>query len=67
MIATTRKEFIKYFRSEVLPGIRQHERKYMLSGRVDISLRYQTWNDLIDSLVTDKQLPEKALDWSYGL
>ena len=63
MIAKTKKEFESYFRQEVLPELQKKEREYFRKSSVDIPLRREEWNNLIDALVEDGQLPKRALDW----
>jgi len=57
----TRKEFIGYFRTEIMPGIREQEREQGFGA--DNPLRAETWNNLTDSMVKDRQLPRCALNW----
>ena len=56
----TKKEFEKWFRQECLPGIRQ---KFELDGRVDYIARRTDWINLVDMMVTNKELPKRALEW----
>ena len=61
-ITKTKKEFEKHFRAEILPIIKAKESEY--TNGVDTVMRREAWNDYIDSLVKDRQLPKKAMDWS---
>ena len=61
-IATTRKDFEKFFRAEFLPLIKKTESQ--CGNGIDAPLRREEWNNLIDVYVQDKQLPKYALDWS---
>lgn len=65
-ITKTRAEFIKYFKQEYLPGIRQQEKDWQGTDMptADIPLRREEWNNLIDCYVKDNLLPRKAMDWS---
>jgi len=64
MIAKTKKEFESYFRQEVLPELQKMEKECFGKTSIDYPLRREEWNNLIDRLVDEKQLPKKALDWS---
>jgi len=57
-LTTTKKNFEKIFRREYLPMIRREE-----SRGIDYPLRRESWNNLIDALVKDGDLPGKANDW----
>lgn len=59
-----KKEFLDYFRMEILPDIRREERQYKKENQIDYLIRYCAWRDLVGNLVAKKQLPERALDWS---
>ena len=59
-IARTKKEYEKYFRTEVLPFIRE---QFEQDKRIDYPARRETWNNDIDALVRDRQLPQRAIDW----
>ena len=54
-------EFTKCFRSDVMPKIRETERAQ--GGSADYPLRAETWNNMVDALVTDRELPRVALNW----
>ena len=56
---TNKKEFAKYFKREILPEVKEIERE----NYIDKPLRAETWNNLLDSLYKDNQVPEYALDW----
>ena len=58
----TKKEFEKYFRQETLPAIRREEQNY--GPGIDYPMRREEWNNIIDMMVTNKELPKRALDWS---
>ena len=60
-MAKTKKEYLRYFRSEVLPLIRE---QFEQDGRIDRPARRETWNNDIDALVEDRQLPKHAIDWT---
>jgi len=62
MIFTTKKEFEKYFRDEIVPQLKEQERQYMTG--VDVPLRRETWNNITDALVTEEELPRKAREWN---
>jgi hypothetical protein len=59
-MARTKKEYLRYFRSEVLPLIRE---QYEQDGCIDYPARREAWNNDIDCLVRDRQLPQRAIDW----
>ena len=61
MIARNKKDFEKFFRAEIMPGIREQENQY--TPGIDYPLRRETWNNLIDSLLKDRALPRRAYDW----
>lgn len=65
MIAKTRRDFTKYFKAEYLPSIKAQEAAWQekTNPTIDYPFRRETWNNLIDSLVRDKQLPKQAIDW----
>lgn len=56
------KQFVEYFRTNVMPGIREQEAAQ--GGEIDNPLRAETWINLIDDLVTDRYLPRIAMNWS---
>ena len=69
-LARTKRDFEKYFRREVLPFIRDMERKNtQASGQVnkryiiDYPMRREEWSNIIDSLVKDRELPNCAVNW----
>jgi hypothetical protein len=59
----TKKEFDKYFISEILPLIKQTERKYIPNfGKVkDIPLRCQEYNYTLDSFHRDGQITDRQM------
>jgi hypothetical protein len=59
-MARTKKEYLRYFRSEVLPLIRE---QYEQDRRIDYPARREAWNNDIDALVKDGQLPQCAINW----
>lgn len=59
----TKRDAIKDFRENHLPAIREKE-KEVGGNFVDKPMRAQAWNDYIDLLVTNGELPKSALDWS---
>jgi hypothetical protein len=56
----TKTEFTRYFRAEILPIIRE---RYEADGMRDLPARREAWNDTIDAMVKDRQLPRCAVDW----
>jgi hypothetical protein len=56
----TRKEFIIYFRENILPEIKK---QYETDGKPDYPARAETWNNLTDAMVRDRELPKCALNW----
>lgn len=54
-------QFEAFYREEVLPGI---VRMYERDGRPDYAARREAWNDTVDSMVRDGELPDSAMDWS---
>ena len=50
-----------YFKECYMPCIRTKEAEQ--SGGVDKPRRRTDWNDYIDAMVKDNQLPEAAYDW----
>lgn len=65
-IATNRRDFIAWFRENVLPYVREQEQQYPDSrGRtLDVPMRREEWNNTIDHLVREGELPRRAEDWS---
>jgi hypothetical protein len=66
----TKREFERFFRAEIMPEIRSMEKWYTAnSGQVnkrvfvDVPLRRESWNNLIDAMVKDGSLPICAMDW----
>jgi hypothetical protein len=55
-----KRDFIHYFRAEILPLIRRTE-----AGHIDRPLRRQTWNDAIDSLTRSGMLSARAGTWTH--
>ena len=55
----TKREFEKYFRAEILPAIRA---EYEQDGRIDYPARRETWNNLVDAMAQDREIPRHA-DW----
>lgn len=51
----TRAQFTKYFKGEIAASISPTDKP---------ALR-QAWNDTIDQMIKDGQLPERAGDWSH--
>jgi len=60
MLAKTKKEYTVYFKAEILPMIKE---AYEQDGQADYVARAEAWNDDIDGLVRDRQLPSRARDW----
>lgn len=64
MLAHNKKDFEKYFRENELPLIIEQEKKYQGTKHyIDYPLRREWWNNLIDSLQKDNQLPRNADNW----
>lgn len=57
----TKKEFLKFYRAEILPSVRKEYES--LDNRVDAIARREAWNNVIDYLVQDRELPKRALEW----
>lgn len=57
----TKKEFEKFFKSEILPAVRE---TYEQDRRIDYPARREEWNNTIDFMVKDRQLPQRAVNWS---
>lgn len=60
----TKKEFLKYFKAEILPKIQKMEKEYFGKPSIDYPLRREEWNNIIDSMVQDRDLPKHAINWS---
>jgi hypothetical protein len=56
----TKKEYMQYFKENILPHIKA---EYEQDGRIDYPARREAWNNDIDCLVRDRQLPQRAIDW----
>ena len=54
-----KKEFKKY-EEQIIPLLQE---SFEYNGNIDYPARRQAWNDLIDILIQDGNLPEKAKDW----
>lgn len=65
MLAKTKKEFQQYFKSELLPMCVEQEKQWQNTQRptIDRPLRRETWNNVIDELIRDRQLPKHAENW----
>jgi hypothetical protein len=65
MIAKTRRDFIRHFKAEYLSALKQQEAAWQerTNPTIDYPYRREYWNNLIDSLVRDNQLPKQAIDW----
>ena len=60
--ASTRQDFIaNIWKPELLPAVKA---QYEQDGMRDIPARRETWNNYIDALVQDRQLPRHAVNWS---
>lgn len=57
---TNKKEFKKYFVAEILPAIRE---RYEQDGRVDYPARREEWNNLVDAMAQDGEIPPRGADW----
>jgi len=60
----TKKDFLKFFRAEILPEIQKMEKEYFGRPSIDHPLRREEWNNIIDAMVTDRELPKHAIEWS---
>ncbi len=65
-----KREFERWFRAEIMPEIRAMEKQYTAGSEqvnkrftVDRPMRREAWNNLIDSMVKDRELPIHAMDW----
>ena len=58
---TTKKGFEAFFRKNRLPTIKDVEK--LCGGNVDKPLRREEWNNIIDTLVQEKHLPKRAIEW----
>lgn len=56
----TKADFLRYFRTDVLPAVRE---QYEQDRSVDVPARRETWNNLIDAMVQDRELPRHAVAW----
>lgn len=61
MYMITKKQFESHFKKEYLPAIKEI---YEEDGRIDYPARREAWNNLIDMLVENRELPGKAIDWT---
>jgi hypothetical protein len=59
-VAKTRRDFESYFRREILPYVRD---LFEPDGRVDKPARREEWNNHIDVLLRDGELPPRAVEW----
>src|SRR5690606_13212771 len=57
----TKAQFTEYVTDEILPLIAE---RYEQDGVADRPARREAWNDIVDSMVEDRQLPRKALSWA---
>jgi len=57
-----KKEFEKHFRQEFLPIIREIEQEN--GNGVDRVMRNEEWNNVIDSMIKEGTLPDRAQDWT---
>lgn len=58
----TKREALKIWRREILPGVRA---RFEQDGRPDYPARREAWNGWIDGLIQDRELPERAGDWAH--
>lgn len=56
----TEAQFNEYFKEEILPMVAE---KYERDGMVDRIARAEAYNDTIDAMIKDDQLPPSAADW----
>jgi hypothetical protein len=59
-VAKTRRDFESYFRREILPQIRV---MFESDGLVDNPARHETWNNQIDVMIRNGELPPRAAEW----
>jgi hypothetical protein len=59
-IAKTKKQFEAYFKSEILPHVKT---QYEQDNRIDYPARREEWNNCIDELLKNRQLPRNAENW----
>jgi len=57
----TYEQFEAFYREEILPGV---VRMYERNGRPDYPARREAWNDTVDMMVQDGDLPAEAEDWA---
>jgi hypothetical protein len=60
----TKRQFEEMFREEILPGLIEHEQQRG-SGFPDKPGRREAWNNMVDSYIRDRQLPESAGNWGH--
>lgn len=53
----TKKEFEIFFKSAILPGAKE---RFERDGRIDYSARREKWNNAIDILIKEGDLPYYA-------
>lgn len=56
----TKAAFLRHFRAEILPAVRE---QYEQDRRVDAPARREAWNNLIDAMIKDRELPRYAERW----
>jgi hypothetical protein len=54
-------EFLSFFWRNIVPDIRE---KYEKDGVVDRVARRECWHNLVDAMVKDGSLHERARDWT---
>lgn len=57
----TKKEVVRLFNTEILPAVRA---RYEQDGIPDWPARREEWNNYVDSLIKDGQVPRSADGWS---
>lgn len=64
-IAKTKKQFEVFFRAEILPDLKSQEREWQgkVNASIDYPLRREAWNNLIDSMIKERELPAYAENW----
>lgn len=55
-----KREFESFFRSEILPSVRA---RFEQDGIVDHVARNEEWNTIVDMMVQDGELPQRAVNW----
>lgn len=56
----TKKQFERFFRAEVLPTVRD---QFEQDGRIDYPARREYWNNELDAMAEDRQIPRHGVNW----